>query len=62
MCHDWHKRGLLLAAEASQPWARSHAALPVADVIDSGQVDLYYSPRDKHGRAACRPCPDAGGS
>jgi len=51
MSTAWHRRGLLLAAPTGQPWAQSHAALPVADLVDDRQADLYYSPRDAHGRA-----------
>jgi hypothetical protein len=51
MHHDWHKRGLLIAARGSQAWAQSHAALPVADVLDEHRIDVYYSPRDAHGSA-----------
>jgi hypothetical protein len=47
---NWHKRGLLIAAPTPQTWAYSHAALPVADELDDGQIDVYYSPRDE----ACR--------
>lgn len=48
---DWHKRGLLIPAPTPQPWSHSHAALPVADVIEEGEIDVYYSPRDGDGRA-----------
>ncbi len=51
MRYEWHKRGLLISAPTPQPWAHSHAALPTADVIEDGQIDLYFSPRDEDGRA-----------
>ena len=47
----WQKRGLLIAAPPPLPWASSHAALPCVDARPGGQLDLYYSPRDEHGRA-----------
>jgi hypothetical protein len=46
----WSRRGLLIPAPTPQPWAGSHAALPFADAIDDGQIAVYYSPRDEHGR------------
>jgi hypothetical protein len=54
LCADrqaWSKRGVLLAPPTGQPWAHSHAALPVVWSIDGSQADLYYSPRDRRGRA-----------
>ncbi len=47
----WTKCGLLLAAPPPRPWSRSHAALPCIDRRRDGIIDLYYSPRDDHGRA-----------
>lgn len=47
----WQKRGLLIAAPPPLPWSRSHAALPCVDSYEDGPIDLYYSPRDEHGRA-----------
>jgi hypothetical protein len=47
----WHKRGLLISPNRGEVWAHSHAALPVADVIESRAVDVYFSPRDEDGRA-----------
>jgi hypothetical protein len=46
----WAKRGLLIPGNPPVEWARSHAALPVADVHEDG-IDLYFSARDEQGRA-----------
>jgi hypothetical protein len=51
MRYAWHRRGLLIPAPTGQAWARSHAALPFAEVIDGGQIGVYYSPRDERGCA-----------
>lgn len=51
MPYNWQKRGLLIPAPTPQAWAYSHAAVPVADVIGDGQIDIYFSPRDEAGRA-----------
>jgi hypothetical protein len=51
MGQPWERRGLLLPAPTSQPWARSHAALPCTEPADGEGVHLYYSPRDSVGRA-----------
>ncbi len=51
MRQTWRRQGLLIPAPTSQPWAHTHAALPVADPLGDGQLDVYYSPRDRKGRA-----------
>ena len=47
----WSKRGVLLAHPTGQPWAHSHAALPIVWSVDGPRANLYYSPRDRRGRA-----------
>jgi hypothetical protein len=47
----WRKRGLLTGPPQGLPWAHSHAALPTPTASDGRAADLYYSPRDAHGRA-----------
>jgi hypothetical protein len=46
----WKKQGLLIPGHPPLDWARSHAALPVADVRED-EVALYFSARDGQGRA-----------
>jgi predicted GH43/DUF377 family glycosyl hydrolase len=46
----WIKQGLIFEPPANLPWARTHAALPVADSTD-GRVRIYFSSRDDKGRA-----------
>jgi hypothetical protein len=48
---DWHKQGLLIPAPTPQGWARSHAALPAAETNERGDINVYFSPRDRDGRA-----------
>lgn len=42
---------MLIEPPTGQPWARTHAALPVAHSGEQGRIELYYSPRDERGRA-----------
>ena len=46
----WVKRGLIFEPPGNLPWARTHAALPVADPIDE-RMRVYFSGRDDNGRA-----------
>jgi hypothetical protein len=50
----WRKLGCLFDPDAygdpSRPWLASHAALPWADV-DADGARVYFSPRDREGRA-----------
>jgi len=46
----WIKKGLLFAPEGNSDWLHSHAALPVVDQI-AGGYRVYFSSRDKRGRA-----------
>jgi hypothetical protein len=47
----WACRGLLLRTPTGRQWAASHAALPTVEQREDGELRLYYSPRDTHGRA-----------
>jgi len=48
---SWRKRGLLWEPPGPLPWAASHAALPTVDLIAGDRHWLYFSPRDRDGRA-----------
>lgn len=56
MHYRWERRGLLIPPATGQPWARSHAALPVPVPTDGRGVEVYYSPRDEQGRAHVARC------
>jgi hypothetical protein len=47
---NWIKKGLLFEPLGDLDWARSHAALPVADHVDD-RYRIYFSSRDKRERA-----------
>jgi hypothetical protein len=47
----WRKRGLLWEPPGPLPWANSHAALPALERIEGDRFRLYFSPRDRQGRA-----------
>src|SRR5882672_10585725 len=46
----WTKKGLIFSPKEHSEWLVSHAALPVADRIED-IYRVYFSSRDKHGRA-----------
>jgi len=47
----WKKLGRVLEAPSHLPWARTHAALPIATPLDGGRAQVYFSSRDEMGRA-----------
>ncbi|MGI8729153.1 MAG: hypothetical protein ACR2LK_04055 [Solirubrobacteraceae bacterium] len=51
MTERWVKSGVLFGAPTPQPWARSHAALPVASNVAESSFELHYSARDERNRA-----------
>lgn len=51
MNERWAKGGLLVPTPTPQPWARSHAALPVAVNVSGDGFELHYSTRDARNRA-----------
>src|SRR5262245_17270250 len=48
----WEKLGRIYAPDGSQPWARSHAANPVAEPIDGDLYRIYFSTRDARNRSS----------
>jgi hypothetical protein len=42
---------MLLSSPPPIPWATSHAALPVADLLDDGRLRIYFSTRDEASRS-----------
>ena len=47
----WTKRGLIFDPQRPNPWFVSHAALPVARILDHKACRIYFSGRDREGRA-----------
>lgn len=48
----WRKKGIVIEGAPRASWATSHAALPIAEPrADAGDVRVYVSARDEHGRA-----------
>ena len=47
----WIKKGVIFAPEGNAEWLSSHAALPVADRSDDDLYRIYFSARDRQGRA-----------
>jgi hypothetical protein len=47
----WSRLGRLPLDTAGASWAVSHAALPLADLVEPGAWHVYLSPRDREGRA-----------
>lgn len=48
--HQWIKKGLIFAPDQRSDWLYSHAALPVVDRVGES-YRIYFSSRDKQGRA-----------
>ncbi len=47
----WHKQGVIFSPSGQYPWARTHAALPVASNLGSGRYRVYFASRDEHNRS-----------
>ncbi|HKW59010.1 MAG TPA: hypothetical protein VJR46_04570 [Candidatus Dormibacteraeota bacterium] len=47
----WRKRGLLIEAPSHLPWARTHAAIPIAVPLGGSRAEVYFSARDERNRA-----------
>jgi len=48
----WRKLGLVYAPDGRRPWARSHAANPVAEPIGGDLFRIYFSTRDDRNRSS----------
>ncbi|HVC10919.1 MAG TPA: hypothetical protein VNE59_04735 [Burkholderiales bacterium] len=48
----WRKLGRVFCPEAVNPWMRSHAANPVAEVLDERICRVYFSTRDERNCAS----------
>lgn len=48
----WRKLGLVFCPAGEFPWMRSHAANPVAEVLDSTRCRVYFSARDEANRSS----------
>lgn len=49
---QWKKLGLIYKPSGRLPWARSHAANPVAEYLDGDLFRIYFSTRDEHNRSS----------
>jgi hypothetical protein len=47
----WRKLGRLFSVEQNHPWMWSHCAVPFCARIDQNTYRVYFSPRDRQGRA-----------
>ena len=48
---SWRKLGLVFAPDTSQPWMRSHAAVPVPLQIAGSRYRVFFSSRDANNRS-----------
>lgn len=48
----WHKLGRVYVPDGRLPWARSHAANPVAEQVDGDLYRIYFSSRDERNRSS----------
>jgi hypothetical protein len=47
----WEKRGRIFVPDGNLPWMRTHAGLPVADLLDEQTLRIYFAGRDDQGRS-----------
>ena len=47
----WKKQKLLFEPRQNRPWLASHAALPIADLEQSGLCRIYFTGRDERNRS-----------
>jgi hypothetical protein len=47
----WEKRGRIFVPDGMADWMRSHASLPVADLIDEHALRIYFAARDDQNRS-----------
>jgi predicted GH43/DUF377 family glycosyl hydrolase len=48
----WRKLGQIYAPDGRLPWARSHAANPVAEQVEGDFYRIYFSARDERNRSS----------
>jgi predicted GH43/DUF377 family glycosyl hydrolase len=48
----WRKLGRVYVPDGRSPWARSHAANPVAEQVDGDLYRIYFSSRDERNRSS----------
>lgn len=48
---NWKKLGLLFDVDGKKPWAKTHAAVPVAVPLDKERYRVFVSTRDGEGRS-----------
>ena len=48
---DWTKIGLVFSPQGRFPWMQTHAMAPCVDPLDDGRFAVYFSSRDRQGRA-----------
>jgi hypothetical protein len=48
----WRKLGHVFVPDGTRPWARTHAANPVAELVTGDRYRIYYSTRDAENRSS----------
>ncbi len=47
----WIKKGVIFVNQNKYGWDKSHAQVPVVDIVEEGLLRIYYSSRDKKGNS-----------
>jgi hypothetical protein len=47
----WIKQGLIFVPDGRRDWMRTHASIPVVDLLDYSTLRVYFAARDEEGRA-----------
>ena len=48
---NWKKLGLLFCPDGSNEWMKTHAMMPVIDLLEKDLARIYFSSRDEEGRS-----------
>ncbi len=47
----WVKKGLIYQTAGQYEWNKSHAQLPIVDVVDESRLRIYFASRDAENRS-----------
>ena len=50
MTMKWRKLGQVFEASGQYPWMQTHGAVPTAEILQDGNVAVYFATRDKENR------------
>ena len=51
MQQNWVKKGLIYNVTGNFEWNKTHAQVPIVDVLNNERLRIYYATRDVNGKA-----------